>query len=74
MGLEPQPKSEGQAAPLPEKPTYEVEIDYAGNWIIKGVTVPMPRSAPPPEPPSAWPQEPEPAGWPSPVLPGDHPA
>jgi hypothetical protein len=62
MGLEPQPKSEGQAAPLPEKPTYEVEIDYAGNWIIKGVTVMMPRQAPQTEPPSAQQQEARPPG------------
>jgi hypothetical protein len=53
MELEPRPESEGQAEPLPEKPTYRVEIDYAGNWIIKGVTVMMPRPAPQPDPPSA---------------------
>jgi hypothetical protein len=52
MALEPRYESEGQAATLPEKPTYDVEIDYAGNWIIKGVTVLMPRPAPPTEPPS----------------------
>jgi hypothetical protein len=74
MGLEPQTRAEGRLELLQDVGTYEVEIDYAGNWIIKGVTVPMPRSAPPPEPPSAWPQEPEPAGWPNPVLPADHPA
>jgi hypothetical protein len=70
MELEPQPESEGQTEPLPEKPTYRVEIDYAGNWIIKGVTVMMPR---PTEPLSARPQEPEPAGSLSPAPPADPP-
>jgi hypothetical protein len=73
MELEPRPESEGQAEPLPEKPTYRVELDYAGNWIIKGVTVMMPRPAPRTDPPSARPKDPEPGQWQRPPTPADPP-
>ncbi len=72
--LEPQPEAEGQLELLQDVGTYEVVIDYAGNWTIRPVEPLTPQPVPRTEPPSAWPQEPEPAGWQSPAPPADHPA
>jgi hypothetical protein len=63
MGLGPQPGAEGQAEPSPEKPVFEVVIDYAGNWTIRPVAPLTPRPAPRTEPPHAPPTEEDPAQW-----------
>jgi hypothetical protein len=74
MASEPRPEPEGQLELVQDVGTYEVDIDYAGNFIARPVPPLTRRPAPQTEPPSAWPQEPEPAGWPSPIPPADHPA
>jgi hypothetical protein len=74
MGLEPQPGAEGQAEPSPETPIYLVDFDASGRWAIARPVPPLtPRPAPQTEPPSTWPQKPEPAGWQSPIPPADPP-
>jgi hypothetical protein len=72
MGLEPQTRAEGQLELLQDVGTYEVVIDYAGNFIARPVPPLTPQPAPwtepqpeaegqaePPEEPTYEEQEPE---------------
>jgi hypothetical protein len=62
MGLGPQTGVEAQLELLQDVGTYEVVIDYAGNWTIRPVEPLTPQPAPRIEPPSAQPQEARPPG------------